>query len=290
LDLSGTHQGAGGIGGLLFSTTQQSSNSTTAFFSYDANGNVGQLVSTNGSILARYEYDPYGKLIKEVADANVRNSPFRFSTKYIDSESGLYYYGYRYYQPEIGRWVSRDPITEKGSGVVEPKAKARLAMERYRLPYATRGSLEHAYLFVLNHPTVAVDVLGLQSLQDILHHCSAPKVWGDKPNGPAPSVNGCSLPPPLSWVIDPNNPSGHASFLNACNGHDTCYENCSTPKSVCDDVLHYGMQGACYQAGLAGDDLADCLWWADTYYWAVSSYGQGNYDAAQNAHCECRCP
>ena len=40
--------------------------------------------------------------------------PFRFSTKYLDEETGLYYYGYRYYSPELGRWVSRDPIEETG--------------------------------------------------------------------------------------------------------------------------------------------------------------------------------
>lgn len=45
-----------------------------------------------------------------LADAN----PFRFSTKYLDDESSLYYYGYRYYQPESGRWLSRDPIQERG--------------------------------------------------------------------------------------------------------------------------------------------------------------------------------
>ena len=30
------------------------------------------------------------------------------SAKYIDEEPGLYYYGHRYYQPEVGRWASRD--------------------------------------------------------------------------------------------------------------------------------------------------------------------------------------
>ncbi|MEI7881587.1 MAG: RHS repeat-associated core domain-containing protein, partial [bacterium] len=114
LDLSGSLQGAGGIGGLLASTTQQPSNSTTVFYLFDANGNVGQLVSTNGSILARYEYDPYGKLIKDVADSSVRSNPFKFSTKYLDAETGLYYYGYRYYQPETGRWLSNDPIGISG--------------------------------------------------------------------------------------------------------------------------------------------------------------------------------
>jgi RHS repeat-associated protein len=41
-------------------------------------------------------------------------NPFRFSTKYQDDETDLLYYGYRYYNPSTGRWVSRDPIGEKG--------------------------------------------------------------------------------------------------------------------------------------------------------------------------------
>ena len=36
------------------------------------------------------------------------------STKYTDGETGLLYYGLRYYQPEIGRWTSRDPTEEDG--------------------------------------------------------------------------------------------------------------------------------------------------------------------------------
>ena len=41
-------------------------------------------------------------------------SPFRFSTNYDDDESDLLYYGYRYYNPSTGRWLSRDPIEEQG--------------------------------------------------------------------------------------------------------------------------------------------------------------------------------
>jgi len=41
-------------------------------------------------------------------------NPFRFSTKYQDDETGLVYYGYRYYDPGTGRWLSRDPIGERG--------------------------------------------------------------------------------------------------------------------------------------------------------------------------------
>jgi len=52
----------------------------------------------------------------------VDSNPFRFSTKYLDElqvsglspQPSLYYYGYRYYSPGLGRWVSRDPIGEGG--------------------------------------------------------------------------------------------------------------------------------------------------------------------------------
>ena len=38
----------------------------------------------------------------------------RYSTKYYDAESDLYYYGYRYYAPGLHRWLTRDPIAEEG--------------------------------------------------------------------------------------------------------------------------------------------------------------------------------
>ncbi|GBC62869.1 RHS repeat-associated core domain-containing pro tein [Desulfonema ishimotonii] len=108
-DLSQSMQGAGGIGGLLCSV----SGGEVRQYTYDANGNVGQLVNEDGVIVTRYEYDPFGNEI--VAEgAGAQGNPFRFSTKYHDVETGLYYYGFRYYHTELGRWISRDPIEEKG--------------------------------------------------------------------------------------------------------------------------------------------------------------------------------
>ena len=109
-DLSGTLQGAGTIGGLLL----RESGGSVAFYCYDANGNVTGLVDANGTIVASYTYDPFGNTIAKqggLSDAN----PFRFSSKYVDAETGLYYYGSRYYNPPLGRCLSRDPIAEKGS-------------------------------------------------------------------------------------------------------------------------------------------------------------------------------
>lgn len=113
LDLSGSLQGAGGVGGLLL-VTFHSSPVTNAFPAFDGNGNVSALVNANnGSTVASYEYDPFGQVIRMTGPL-ARFNPFRFSTKYQDDESGLNYYGYRYYDPNTGRWLSRDPIEEVG--------------------------------------------------------------------------------------------------------------------------------------------------------------------------------
>ena len=62
---------------------------------------------------AHYEYSPFGKVTVSngvYADDN----PYRFSSEVFDGETGLVYYNYRYYSPELGRWLSRDPIDEDG--------------------------------------------------------------------------------------------------------------------------------------------------------------------------------
>ena len=64
---------------------------------------------TRAVIQAEYTYDAFGKLIASsgsMADA----FSFRYSTKYIDPETGFYYYGYRFYSPDLMRWITRDFI------------------------------------------------------------------------------------------------------------------------------------------------------------------------------------
>ncbi len=110
LDLSGTLERAGGVGGLL-KVTDYTSGTTHHFVAYDGNGNVAALVDadTTGTVTARYEYGPFGEPIRATGTL-ARKNPLRFSTKYTDNETGLLYCGYRFYDPVTGRWPSRDPI------------------------------------------------------------------------------------------------------------------------------------------------------------------------------------
>ena len=115
-DFSGTPKGAGGVGGLLWIHDISTLNNqpSTHFVAHDGNGNVSLLVNaTDGTETARYEYGPFGEVIRATGPMAKAN-PFRFSTKYQDDETDLLYYGYRYYNASTGRWISRDPIEEQG--------------------------------------------------------------------------------------------------------------------------------------------------------------------------------
>jgi RHS repeat-associated protein len=85
-------------------------------YSYDAKGNVSDIINGDtGVIAAHYEYSPFGETVVQAGDAQVLAlNPYAFSTKYLDRETTLYYYGHRFYNPLLGRWQKRDPIGEMG--------------------------------------------------------------------------------------------------------------------------------------------------------------------------------
>ncbi|SHK49606.1 RHS repeat-associated core domain-containing protein, partial [Rubritalea squalenifaciens DSM 18772] len=109
-DLSGSMQGAGGVGGLL----EVSFNSNSYYPTYDGNGNVSEYLDSSGSVVAHFEYDAFGKTVVENGTL-AGNFFHRFSTKQWNPLAELYYYGYRFYAPETGRWINRDPISDLGS-------------------------------------------------------------------------------------------------------------------------------------------------------------------------------
>jgi RHS repeat-associated protein len=116
LDLSGSLTGAGGIGGLLARTAQSYVDTPLqghAFYHADGNGNVTMLINSSQAVVAKYLYDAFGNLLSAsglLANAN----RYQFSSKEKDLNSGLMYYLYRFYDPNLQRWVNRDPIEEDG--------------------------------------------------------------------------------------------------------------------------------------------------------------------------------
>jgi RHS repeat-associated protein len=114
-DLSVSPEGAGGIGGLLARSHGYSSGNWTThnFYHADGNGNITYLVNSSQTVAASYRYDPFGNTTSSSGTLSGVNV-YRFSSKETISWSGMYYYGYRFYDPNLQRWMNRDPIEEDG--------------------------------------------------------------------------------------------------------------------------------------------------------------------------------
>jgi RHS repeat-associated protein len=98
-------------------------------------------VNSSQGLAAAYRYDPYGRLMGSsgtLAAANV----YRFSSKELHAKSGMYGYGFRFYDPTLQRWLNRDPIFEAG-GI-------------------------NLYGFVGNNPLTSIDPFGLDEIDDWL--------------------------------------------------------------------------------------------------------------------------
>jgi RHS repeat-associated protein len=114
LDIALSTTNAGGVGALLQITDHASRK--TFLPTYDGNGNITSLLNADtGALAAVYEYSAFGEPLRaQTIDSTVADQPFRFSTKWTDLETGLVYYGHRYYDPHQGRFINRDPIEEEG--------------------------------------------------------------------------------------------------------------------------------------------------------------------------------
>ncbi|UDQ98797.1 RHS repeat-associated core domain-containing protein [Lentisphaerota bacterium WC36G] len=120
-DVSGSMAGAGGVGALLVVN-----DTTEDYYSmYDGNGNIVKYVDETSNEVESIE------------------QPFKFSSEYHDTETGLIYYNYRYYDPENGKWKTHDPIAEQGG--------------------------LNLYGFVNNKPVNNIDLLGLSGFSVFGH-------------------------------------------------------------------------------------------------------------------------
>ena len=82
-----------------------SSAATTSYLA-DGLGSTRALTDASGTMTANYSYEPYGKSSKTGSD----DTSFQFTGRENDVASNLYYYRARYYSPELGRFISEDPI------------------------------------------------------------------------------------------------------------------------------------------------------------------------------------
>ena len=81
-------------------------NNTPYFYMYDGLGSVVGLTNNSEHVAESYDYDSFGRYLGQ--GSNAIKQPYTFTGREFDQESELYYYRARYYDPQIGRFISRD--------------------------------------------------------------------------------------------------------------------------------------------------------------------------------------
>ena len=84
------------------------------YYHADGLGSITALTDERGRIVQRYEYDSFGNMKRR---GHKVKQPSSFTGREWDEETGLYYYRARYYDPEVGRFISFDPILHPVNGL-----------------------------------------------------------------------------------------------------------------------------------------------------------------------------
>jgi len=86
------------------------------FYHYDTNGNVIFITDSTGEIISEYTQEGFGNIL---TSTGIYDNGYHLATKEYDSESGLYYFGARWYDPETGRWLSPEPLRLDGPNLYQ---------------------------------------------------------------------------------------------------------------------------------------------------------------------------
>lgn len=117
------------------------------FYHPDHLGSSSFITNLEGEVVQHIEYVPFGEVFIEERN-NVWNTPYLFNAKEFDEETGMYYYGARYYDPRLSLWMSTDPKEEKMPAV-------------------------NSYCYVFNNPVVYLDPSGEFPWWYIIYRCTA---------------------------------------------------------------------------------------------------------------------
>jgi RHS repeat-associated protein len=111
-----------GVDNLLSMTVYTNGTTNTYFSLTDQQRTVHALVDGNGNVVESYEYDAWGRVlyIKNASGSSIANHQSEIGNRYLwqgreyDVVTGLYYFRARWYDPVVGRWLSKDPIGISG--------------------------------------------------------------------------------------------------------------------------------------------------------------------------------
>jgi len=88
---------------------------TSYYYHADGLGSITGLSDAPGTMVQTYGYDAFGNVT--VSGSGNVSQPFMFTGREYDSETGMYFYRARYYDPVVGRFVTKDPIGFGGKDI-----------------------------------------------------------------------------------------------------------------------------------------------------------------------------
>jgi len=85
------------------------------YYYHDSNlGNVNQITDSSGAVVQTYDYDAFGNIVNQTGSTpnggQALTEAYRYKTKEYSPETGLVFFGARYYNPLIGRFITKDPL------------------------------------------------------------------------------------------------------------------------------------------------------------------------------------
>ena len=108
-------------------STDNGTTFNTYYYLRNAQNDIVKLIDKTGATVVLYTYDSWGKLLStsgSLASTLGKNNPFRYRGYVYDEETGFYYLQSRYYNPEVGRFISSDVLLSTGQGVLGHNAYA----------------------------------------------------------------------------------------------------------------------------------------------------------------------
>ena len=136
---------------------------------HDLMGNLGYLVSVDSKDSRSFEYNAFG----EESPANDPSIPWRFASKRIDRETGLVYFGQRYYCPSLGRWLTPDPVESTANLYSFVNNNPFRYVDFFGLYSSDRASDVHFFdpSSIFESNTFSVGTIGDSNLGNIHYHC-----------------------------------------------------------------------------------------------------------------------
>jgi RHS repeat-associated protein len=130
-------------------------------------GSASYITGADGKVCSNINYFPTGEVFVE-QNRQIFNLPYKFNGKELDSETGYYYYGARYYNPKVSLWLNVDPLAD-----YNPHMNSEHYIDGQHNGGVLNQGNGNPYIYCYQNPVKYIDPNGKQTVSELT---SGPKV------------------------------------------------------------------------------------------------------------------